>query len=70
MIKTDEKGKTVEKSLSELAEYWKQLERKTVEQRQKADIYYENTLMKPIIQAFVENNGTCRMSDFVCRNFI
>mgnify|MGYP002512755518 CR=1 FL=1 len=48
--------KKTEKSLNELAEYWKQLERKTAEQRQKAENYYESTLMEPIIQAFVENN--------------
>lgn len=52
------KDETVKESLSELAEYWKQLERKTVEQRQKADAYYENILMGPIIQAFIENNRT------------
>lgn len=45
-------------SLHELAEHWKQLERKTVKQRQAADAYYENILMEPIIQTFVENNQT------------
>lgn len=44
------------KTLNELAEHWKQLERKTVEQRKKAETYYENILMEPIIQTFVENN--------------
>lgn len=57
MRKTEKKENAgTKKSLSELAEHWKQLERKTVEQRQKADIYYENILMEPIIQAFAENN--------------
>lgn len=57
MKKTEDKEtKATKKSLSELAEHWKQLERKTVEQRQKADIYYENILMEPIIQTFIENN--------------
>lgn len=49
-------GPETSKTLNELAEHWKQLERKTVEQRQKADNYYENILMEPIIEAFVENN--------------
>ena len=44
------------KSLSELAEYWKQLERKTEEQRKKADTYYETILMEPIVEEFIRNN--------------
>lgn len=57
MKKTVKKdGTKANKTLNELAEYWKQLERKTVEQRRKADKYYENILMEPIIQEFVENN--------------
>ena len=57
MKKTVKKdGTKANKTLNELAEYWKQLERKTVEQRRKADNYYENILMEPIIQEFVENN--------------
>ena len=54
MKKTVKKdGTKANKTLNELAEYWKQLERKTVEQRRKADNYYENILMEPIIQEFV-----------------
>ena len=49
-------GAVSKKTLNELAEHWKQLERKTVEQRKKAETYYENILMEPIIQTFVENN--------------
>lgn len=57
MKKTNKKEETEpKKTLNELAEYWKQLERKTVEQRKKADTYYENILMEPIIQAFVDHN--------------
>ena len=44
------------KDLSELAEHWKQLERKTAEQRREADAYYENILMEPIARTFIENN--------------
>ncbi len=40
----------------ELAGYWKQLERKTAEQRKKAEAYYENILMEPIVEAFIQNN--------------
>ena len=47
---------TEKKSLMELAEYWKQLERKTAEQRKEADAYYENILMEPIVETFIQNN--------------
>lgn len=54
---TNTKKKAVaKKSLTELAEHWKQLERKTAEQRKKADAYYENILMEPIVEAFIQNN--------------
>lgn len=57
MKKTNKKEETTsKKTLNELAEYWKQLERKTVEQRKEADTYYENILMEPIIQTFVDHN--------------
>lgn len=45
------------KTLSELAEHWKQLERKTAEQRKEADTYYETILMEPIVETFIQNNG-------------
>lgn len=51
MKKTAEK-----KTLMELAEHWKQLERKTAEQRKKAEDYYENILMEPIVENFIANN--------------
>lgn len=44
------------KSLMELAEQWKRLERKTAEQRKKAEDYYENILMEPIVEEFIANN--------------
>ncbi len=54
---TNTKKKTsAKKSLTELAEHWKQLERKTAEQRKKAEAYYENILMEPIVEAFIQNN--------------
>lgn len=57
MRRTSKKNETITREhLYELAEHWKQLERKTVEQRQKAEAYYENILMEPIVQTFVENN--------------
>lgn len=55
--KTGTKKITAEKkSLTELAEHWKQLERKTAEQRKEADAYYEHILMEPIVQTFIQNN--------------
>ena len=48
--------KEKKENLYELVEHWKQLERKTVEQRQKAEAYYENILMEPIAQTFIDNN--------------
>ena len=53
---TTKKKTTEKKSLMELAEHWKQLERKTAEQRKKAEAYYENILMEPIVEAFIQNN--------------
>ena len=54
---TDTKRKqTGKKSLTELAEHWKQLERKTAEQRKEAEAYYENILMEPIVETFIQNN--------------
>lgn len=47
---------TEKKTLGELAEHWKRLERKTAEQRKKAEDYYENTLMEPIVEKFIANN--------------
>ena len=44
------------RTLAELAEHWKQLERKTAEQRKEADTYYETILMEPIVETFVQNN--------------
>lgn len=52
------KEATEKKSLSELAEHWKQLARKTAEQRKKAEDYYENILMEPIVETFIRNNRT------------
>lgn len=50
------KKTTEKKSLGELAEHWKRLERKTAEQRKKAEDYYENILMEPIVEEFIVNN--------------
>lgn len=50
------KEATEKKSLTELAEHWKQLARKTAEQRKKAEDYYENILMEPIVETFIRNN--------------
>lgn len=50
------KKTTEKKTLGELAEHWKRLERKTAEQRKKAEDYYENILMEPIVEEFIRNN--------------
>ena len=42
--------------LREKTQKWKQLERKTFEQRAKADLYYETELMKLIEEDYVERN--------------
>lgn len=56
IAKGTEKEITNRKNLAELAEHWKQLERKTIEQRKEADAYYENMLMEPIVEIFIQNN--------------
>lgn len=42
--------------MHEMTEKWKRMERKTFEQREKAEEYYEKNLMKPIEQNFVARN--------------
>lgn len=44
------------RNLEEKAREWKQLERKTFEQRQIADEFYERNLMKLIEEDFIERN--------------
>ncbi len=51
-MKTQEK-----KSLKELSEIWMAMERKTLEQRKKADKYYEEYLMQPIVEDYKERNS-------------
>lgn len=62
MEKTNTRKEAAKKSLKELAEDWKRLERQTAEQRLEADSYYENFLMEPIIQTFVENHADQKTS--------
>ena len=45
------------KSLKELAEVWMAMERKTLDQRKKAEQYYEEHLMPPIIENYKERNA-------------
>lgn len=45
------------KSLKELSEIWMAMERKTFEQRKKADKYYEEYLMQPIVEDYKERNS-------------
>ena len=45
------------KSLKELSEIWMAMERKTLEQRKKADKYYEEYLMRPIVEDYKERNS-------------
>ena len=55
--KPDRVKTVVEKaSLSTLTEQWKSLERKTLEQRKKAESFYETKLMTPITEDFIERN--------------
>ena len=50
--------KTKETSnLKELAEIWMAMERKTFDQRKKAEKYYEENLMLPIIENYKERNA-------------
>lgn len=45
------------KNLMEITQEWMRLERKTLEQRKKAEEFYENKLMTLIEQDFMERNG-------------
>ncbi|MBQ9334122.1 MAG: TIGR02710 family CRISPR-associated protein [Lachnospiraceae bacterium] len=45
------------KELMKKTEEWMKLERKTLEQRREADLYYDTNLMKLIEQDFIERNG-------------
>ena len=45
------------KNLKELSEIWMAMERKTLEQRKKADKYYEEYLMQPIVEDYKERNS-------------
>lgn len=49
-------SRTESKGLKELTEQWMQLERKTLEQRQKAARFYDEHLMKPIEEEYIRNN--------------
>lgn len=50
------------KNLAEKTQEWKQLERKTFEQRQIADEFYERNLMKLIEEDFIDRNKSlCSM---------
>lgn len=51
-MKTNEK-----KDLHELTEKWKAMVRTTLEQREKAERYYEKNLMQPIIEDYIERNS-------------
>ncbi|MDO4340866.1 MAG: TIGR02710 family CRISPR-associated CARF protein [Eubacteriales bacterium] len=51
-MKTKEK-----KSLQELTEIWKAMERKTLSQRKEAEKYYESHLMQPIVEDYKERNA-------------
>ena len=42
--------------LKELTEQWMQLERKTMDQRRKAALFYDKYLMKPIEEEYIRNN--------------
>lgn len=42
--------------LKELTEQWMQLERKTMDQRRKAALFYDEYLMKPIEEEYIRNN--------------
>lgn len=44
------------KTLAEKTEKWMALERKTLEQRQKADMYYEQEMMSYIVSEYIANN--------------
>lgn len=56
MESKEKKDRAAGNSLAELARRWKRFERNTKEQRQEAERYYEDVLMKPIIKAYIENN--------------
>lgn len=45
------------KTLHELTEKWMAMERKTFQQREKAERYYEKYLMQPIIENYKERNS-------------
>ena len=49
-------GIRMNKNLVEKTKEWKQLERKTFEQRQIADEFYERNLMKLIEEDFIDRN--------------
>ena len=46
----------MEKTLKRMTEEWMALERKTIEQRKKADQFYEENLMSGITKEFIKNN--------------
>lgn len=48
--------KKKEKSLQELKEIWMAMERKTFEQREKAERFYEQNLMQPIVEDYEKRN--------------
>lgn len=50
-------GENETKNLQELTEIWMAMERKTFAQREKAEKYYEEYLMQPIIDNYVERNA-------------
>lgn len=57
---TDKKDSKKDKgntgSLKDLTAQWMQLERKTLEQRRKAALFYDEYLMKPIEEEYIRNN--------------
>lgn len=55
-IKDSKKDKGNTGSLKDLTAQWMQLERKTLEQRRKAALFYDEYLMKPIEEEYIRNN--------------
>lgn len=50
------KGGHVNKILREKTELWMTLERKTLEQRKKAELFYEEEMMEHIVKEYIRNN--------------
>lgn len=46
-----------ENELKKLTETWMEMERKTLAQRERAEAYYEEYLMHPIIDYYLERNA-------------